>query len=766
MSKLQRVVDGQSLAFLVPPRIFHTLSADLPSGSITFANGEKAYWRLQRNVSEMNRLEKSTRALAETLAEALVALTSTAAFRNHYGLTASPALTASGALTETFRNLLVTNSARVEYSSITHGVKKNLVENIVIPFGNQVVLRATRGNRPGKEMVPPKAKGVRGKFWLSDADGEDKAFTFFLFSPIVNLTEYISADRLKVEILNKIKNNLGIMSAKATVVFDDGQFNPEEQLSKGLSALVSQHPAPKNGANKKKGDKVQNSTSFGSHVTAVVETKALHRDAYAELTQDEKDAYLEMITGLATSTKPEDVSTIRAFLLSGIMEDALTIFNDKRNAAQAMTLPFFLATAIGISAKKFEELLGDEPMVQPRVKAVAGEKYTVVDGDTLSAIALEAYGNAEDYQRILDENAFISNPDLIYPGWILVLPSIDGTLDEGDEELDDVDLHEDAVESVVVEVGGNTVEIHAESVTIVTGGQHDSRSKEQLLEDCKKMLTDWEISDQAQRQFYIYSLTLLCANNDPTHDEFFKKIILSNILADEWKAWAKVEKERGGKSVAHTFWLSQLIQMDEARYYTLLGISKEQAEAMQTVNEEEHGKLDLSGYDPTAVMKELEVQNSQAMRVYKIDLPVSESSDLRIDEQPNELIGSTTYTVVEGDTIESIAKAFFGDAGAVTTIVNANKEKLLFESTDLVPGTVLSIPSISADDDVGPDTVVLSTTVSSFLETHDPANFVEGTRAILTAPDGAVTTLQQYGGSWLRVETVGGKEVVIGDNKA
>jgi nucleoid-associated protein YgaU len=49
---------------------------------------------------------------------------------------------------------------------------------------------------------------------------------------------------------------------------------------------------------------------------------------------------------------------------------------------------------------------------------------TVKSGDTLSKIAKDAYGNANDYMRIFEANKpMLTNPDKIYPGQVLRIPS-------------------------------------------------------------------------------------------------------------------------------------------------------------------------------------------------------------------------------------------------------------------------------------------------------------------------------------------------------
>lgn len=49
--------------------------------------------------------------------------------------------------------------------------------------------------------------------------------------------------------------------------------------------------------------------------------------------------------------------------------------------------------------------------------------YTVVKGDTLSKIAKEFYGNANEYQKIFEANKpMLTHPDKIYPGQNLRIP--------------------------------------------------------------------------------------------------------------------------------------------------------------------------------------------------------------------------------------------------------------------------------------------------------------------------------------------------------
>lgn len=56
--------------------------------------------------------------------------------------------------------------------------------------------------------------------------------------------------------------------------------------------------------------------------------------------------------------------------------------------------------------------------------ADASRYYTVVKGDTLSAISKAMYANANQYMKIFEANKpMLSHPDKIYPGQVLRIPA-------------------------------------------------------------------------------------------------------------------------------------------------------------------------------------------------------------------------------------------------------------------------------------------------------------------------------------------------------
>lgn len=78
----------------------------------------------------------------------------------------------------------------------------------------------------------------------------------------------------------------------------------------------------------------------------------------------------------------------------------------------------------GISAVNDNLILNvPEPVIVEPEK----QFYTVVSGDYLSKISKRVYGDAMKYNVIFEANKpMLSDPDKIYPGQVLVIPSLEG----------------------------------------------------------------------------------------------------------------------------------------------------------------------------------------------------------------------------------------------------------------------------------------------------------------------------------------------------
>lgn len=248
MSKLNRTVDGQTIQFVALPKIFQSLNADLPSGKIALPSGEIAYWRLQRNLTELKKHRRNIKELANKLLAAFKTLVKSSDFLSHYGLTEPPKIPTDAALSTTLRTLLQINTNRVDYSTITvgKGQKMARVETIEVALGNLVYFNAVHG-----AVTETRATGIRGKLMISPVGAQpalDEAdvFDFNIFSPVIDLTDRISPDRLRTEIINKIQSNLPRFVGVADLTFNDGQFdNYLENSVEGLSEKFGNKPKNK-----------------------------------------------------------------------------------------------------------------------------------------------------------------------------------------------------------------------------------------------------------------------------------------------------------------------------------------------------------------------------------------------------------------------------------------------------------------------------------------------------------------------------------------
>ena len=68
---------------------------------------------------------------------------------------------------------------------------------------------------------------------------------------------------------------------------------------------------------------------------------------------------------------------------------------------------------------QFDDVQGGGSSTAPS----AQRSYTVQPGDSLSKIAKAMYGDMKQWKKIADANKDkIKNPDVIQPGWVLVIP--------------------------------------------------------------------------------------------------------------------------------------------------------------------------------------------------------------------------------------------------------------------------------------------------------------------------------------------------------
>ena len=83
--------------------------------------------------------------------------------------------------------------------------------------------------------------------------------------------------------------------------------------------------------------------------------------------------------------------------------------------------------AIKVNSDWRNDIVGEitiDPNAKPQQSAAQGSTYTVQAGDTLSKIAKEHYGNANEYMKIFNANKDqLTDPDKIKPGQVLKIPT-------------------------------------------------------------------------------------------------------------------------------------------------------------------------------------------------------------------------------------------------------------------------------------------------------------------------------------------------------
>lgn len=351
MTKLQRAVDSQTIQFLALPRIFNSLSGDLPSGAVKLPNGETAYWRLHRNLTELKKNRKNVKDIAVRLAQAFKALVNSDAFLNHYGLAKAPDIQTETQLATQFRNLLGLNTNRVDYSTIHHGRQKPLLETLIVPLGNLTFFNAYRGVQD-----VPKVPGIKGKLWLNESSDADQCFNFTIVSPVVNLADFISSERLMQEVLTKIKQNMPLIAHTPKVVFAEGQF--DNYVGRGLQELTEKHGGQQNGANKKQ--KQQKKAEGGKN-----EFNVLTKDEFNALDDEGKATYISTI---ATWSKSAATPLVAKFLESGILAEEVASYNS--TAEMQVTLPYYLSKLVDLTDEQFAIVLpGVDMFITPAITA-------------------------------------------------------------------------------------------------------------------------------------------------------------------------------------------------------------------------------------------------------------------------------------------------------------------------------------------------------------------------------------------------------------
>jgi len=131
-------------------------------------------------------------------------------------------------------------------------------------------------------------------------------------------------------------------------------------------------------------------------------------------------------TAVATANR-EAASAIEKYISSlGLTATALTVTYDGASAtAKVFGVAKDQATRekIILAAGNVHGIAAVDDSMTVDLSQPQSQFYTVVKGDTLSKIAKQFYGDANDYQKIFEANKpMLTHPDKIYPGQNLRIP--------------------------------------------------------------------------------------------------------------------------------------------------------------------------------------------------------------------------------------------------------------------------------------------------------------------------------------------------------
>lgn len=146
---------------------------------------------------------------------------------------------------------------------------------------------------------------------------------------------------------------------------------------------------------------------------------------------DEKHEANTQTNADANSAKEPSAQSVANLLLRRIQQQNLSIDNLKVKYDGATDTAEISGTAkTQADREKAIIAIGNVQNVAKVVDSIDVEQdapestmYTVKSGDSLSKIAQEVYGSANDYMKIFEANKpMLSDPDKIYPGQVLRIP--------------------------------------------------------------------------------------------------------------------------------------------------------------------------------------------------------------------------------------------------------------------------------------------------------------------------------------------------------
>ncbi|MGI9526705.1 MAG: peptidoglycan-binding protein LysM [Weeksellaceae bacterium] len=104
-----------------------------------------------------------------------------------------------------------------------------------------------------------------------------------------------------------------------------------------------------------------------------------------------------------------------------VNDEEVTVSGKAKNIDEKQRILATAGNVEGVSSVKDNLTLKEALKIEiPDIKKTM---YTVQSGDSLSKIAKEVYGDANQYNKIFEANKpMLSDPDKIYPGQVLYIP--------------------------------------------------------------------------------------------------------------------------------------------------------------------------------------------------------------------------------------------------------------------------------------------------------------------------------------------------------
>ncbi len=107
-------------------------------------------------------------------------------------------------------------------------------------------------------------------------------------------------------------------------------------------------------------------------------------------------------------------------------EDTATVHGSTGTQAEREKIILAIGNVTGIASVDDRMTVDVGEEAETTSKEIPAQYHTVVKGDTLSKIAKHYYGNAMKYPQIFEANKpMLTDPNLIYPGQVLRIPTLD-----------------------------------------------------------------------------------------------------------------------------------------------------------------------------------------------------------------------------------------------------------------------------------------------------------------------------------------------------